>query len=288
MEITKFIIEYIRSSIIISLGLAGALFLPIIISLFFLIILSALQEKRLWDIGGYRLVLSVAWIGTPIHELSHLLAAIIFRHRIKEIKLFKPDPKTGGLGYVTHSYDTGSLYQSVIGNFVIALAPFIGGIAVLYLLVKLLAPSFSLSGINVPVIHHLTIYNFLLPGSYVRFIQSSWDFFVYLSSHIFSYESLFSWKFYLFIYLIFSVSSYLAPSAHDFKLFLKPLIILLFISFIAVMATRPFTDISEWILLHYSSTGLKFLPLLYLAIFLNCAGCVLIHIVWGIKKALWG
>lgn len=75
-------------------------------------------------------------IGTPIHELSHALMCILFRHKIKEMKLFQLDPKSNTLGYVTHTYNKKNLYQS-IGNFFIGIAPLIFGSFTIGLLMSL-------------------------------------------------------------------------------------------------------------------------------------------------------
>ena len=77
-------------------------------------------------------------IGTPIHELSHALMCIVFRHKITEIKLFKLDA-SGTMGSVTHSYNPKNLYQK-IGCFFIGVAPIIGGSLVIHLLMRLILP----------------------------------------------------------------------------------------------------------------------------------------------------
>lgn len=80
-----------------------------------------------------------AIVGTPIHEISHALACIPFRHKIEEVALFKPDG-AGTLGYVNHSYNPRSLWQQ-IGNFFIGTAPLVGGTASIFLLTYLMLPN---------------------------------------------------------------------------------------------------------------------------------------------------
>ena len=83
--------------------------------------------------------IATGFIGTPIHEVAHALACLIFCHKILEIKLFIPNSTDGTLGYVSHSYNKKNLYQRV-GNFFIGIAPIIVGAGVLALLLYLLLP----------------------------------------------------------------------------------------------------------------------------------------------------
>jgi hypothetical protein len=89
---------------------------------------------------GWRAVLVTGWIGVPVHELSHLLAARLFRHRVVAWRLFDPDPVSGTLGYVRHTHDRRSAYQ-VLGGLVIGIAPLLsGGLALWALLGWALPP----------------------------------------------------------------------------------------------------------------------------------------------------
>ena len=53
------------------------------------------------------------------------------------MKLFDPDPETGTLGYVQHTYESSSLYQ-MAGNFFIGIGPILLGSALIYLFLYLL------------------------------------------------------------------------------------------------------------------------------------------------------
>lgn len=79
-------------------------------------------------------------IGTPVHELSHAAMCIVFRHKIKKIKLFSIDKRNGTLGYVQHAFNPRSIWQRT-GNFFIGIAPVISGSCVILLLLWLLLPS---------------------------------------------------------------------------------------------------------------------------------------------------
>ena len=60
-------------------------------------LISQLSFKSLSRSFGSKGVYVVAWLGTPIHELSHAFFCVIFRHRIESMSLFRPDP-TGHAG----------------------------------------------------------------------------------------------------------------------------------------------------------------------------------------------
>jgi hypothetical protein len=88
---------------------------------------------------GWRVVLVTGWLGVPVHELSHLVAALVFRHRIVGWSLFDPDPTSGTLGYVRHAYRRRNPWQ-LAGSFFIGIAPLCGGAAVLALVLAWMVP----------------------------------------------------------------------------------------------------------------------------------------------------
>ncbi|NGZ66592.1 hypothetical protein G6Z92_06280 [Vibrio aestuarianus subsp. cardii] len=71
----------------------------------------------------------------PIHELSHAVACMIFRHKIDKVVLFTTQSHSGQLGYVKHSWNTQSLYQRV-GCFFIAIAPLVTASIAVYLMTQ--------------------------------------------------------------------------------------------------------------------------------------------------------
>lgn len=75
--------------------------------------------------------------GTIVHETSHVIACVLFRHRVHRVKWFDPQATDGALGSVEHSYDPSSAYQRV-GTIVIGLAPLLAGAAVLLIAARLL------------------------------------------------------------------------------------------------------------------------------------------------------
>lgn len=61
-------------------------------------------------------------LGTPIHELGHVLACWLFGLKITQIRLYAPDAATGRLGYVAFTYRPSSTVHAV-GLMVQGVAP---------------------------------------------------------------------------------------------------------------------------------------------------------------------
>ncbi|MDZ7263205.1 MAG: hypothetical protein ONB16_01380 [candidate division KSB1 bacterium] len=282
MKIRETIFSYISQVIIITFKIILGLFFPIIFCCIILNLLAKEQNRRLYDIGGWRALLTTAWIGTPIHELSHFLVALIANHRIIDVKLFKPDPETGSMGYVHHGYKDDNFYQAVIGNTLIAIAPFFGGSAVIYLISSFIFPDFSLFAPDVPQIHYLNIDNALEWRSYLLFGSSAYEFFSHLVDVVFSPEMLRDWKLYLFLFLMLGIANHLSPSASDFQNLWYPLSIFLGSLVLLNMITYPLVKNPEVIIATASRYIFVFLPILYLAIFISALGLVITYILYAI------
>lgn len=151
---------------------------------------------------GWRGILWTGWIGTPIHELGHVVLAKLFRHRIHRIALFQPNPRTGMLGSVDHSYNPKSLYQR-IGNFFVGAAPLIFGGALLALLLALLVPN------GRDIFRPLTG----TPSDIKAILTATKETF----QRLFAPENLRAWNFWLFLYISFAIASHIAPSNLDLR-----------------------------------------------------------------------
>lgn len=140
--------------------------------------LSYLLERFLIIIFGYRIFRLLIAPGIIIHELSHVVIAIIFGAKIKSFKVFKPEG-----GEVTYSKPI----FSFISQPLISIAPIIGCSSAIYLIGILLG-------------FHLD--NFHLQFSYN-------DFFVFLKNLNWNINT------YIFLYLVLSFTSAMAPSRQD-------------------------------------------------------------------------
>lgn len=157
---------------------------------------------------GRKGILATAWIGTPIHELGHLLMCYIFRHKINRFKLFDRKAKDGVLGYVNHSWNSKSLYQN-IGNFFIGMGPVFSGTAALIFGMHLLLPdSFA------KVTDYLTLEP-ARPDQYM--LTKIFTLTADLFGSIFSAENLISLNFWIYFALAICISSHIALSWEDLK-----------------------------------------------------------------------
>lgn len=129
-----------------NLAYLGALLLGLAV----LLALMHLQERAagryLAHHLGWGSVLATGWIGVPVHELSHLLMAKLFGHRIIAWRLFDPDPVSGTLGYVRHAYSRRSVWQ-LLGTFFIGMAPLATGALLLAGLLTWMVPGGELGGL---------------------------------------------------------------------------------------------------------------------------------------------
>ncbi|MDP4160202.1 MAG: hypothetical protein Q8911_10650 [Bacillota bacterium] len=159
---------------------------------------------------GYKGILATAWLGTPIHELGHALMCLVFGHKITDIKLLMINRTDGALGYVSHSYNRRSIYQTV-GNFFIGIAPIISGIGVLFLCLHFLLPN----SFNVFEIYLQTS---LMSNPYkLTFIKGFGDTSFVLIQSLFTLRNLLNPNFWIFLLIAICISSHMALSWADIK-----------------------------------------------------------------------
>ncbi|MFB9770350.1 hypothetical protein [Lactiplantibacillus modestisalitolerans] len=101
-----------------------------------LTVLNRRSKRNLVNRFGVNSQVYCGALGIVIHELSHLIVAVLFRHGIQSVRLIKRPHLTAGsdddlaLGYVNHTWQAGNYYQ-VIGNLFIGVAPIFGCTAAL-------------------------------------------------------------------------------------------------------------------------------------------------------------
>ncbi len=67
------------------------------------------------------------WLGTPVHEIGHAAAGILFGFRILEMKLWRPAARDGILGYVRMAPPGVGDPRRAVGPFFIGTGPLLFG-----------------------------------------------------------------------------------------------------------------------------------------------------------------
>lgn len=213
-------------------------------------------------VWGWRGMLLTAWIGVPIHELSHLIFAKLFGHRIVDWSLFSPDPVSGTLGYVRHRYQKRNLYQ-LLGTAFIGLAPLIvGGALLLALLWSLLSREvWSIFRAEIGRTRETDALVWLTEWGalYVRVAVDLWR-------HR-------DWQMVPKLYLGISIAQHLAPSPADLKASLPGVCLIL----MALLLTAFVASLFRW---HIPLSEFAALPLCFLYPVLCVFQSVWVGVAW--------
>jgi hypothetical protein len=171
------------------------------------------QEQAIEVLGWGVYVYGIKILGTPVHEVGHAIFAIIFGHKIIAFQPFRPDKMTGTIGYVAHTYQERNLYQR-IGNFFIGIGPVIICSLFVYLATLMLMGSAVAEPLK----------KWQMPADTFGSFQAFWQ---VISSAIqaigqmvyviFRAENFKDWKFYVFLYVAFSVGTSILLSPPDIK-----------------------------------------------------------------------
>lgn len=238
------------------------------------------NTRNILSLFGYKGILFTGIVGTTIHELSHLLMCLIFNHKITDFQLFnlKGYKNSGVLGYVSHKYNNNSLYQKC-GNFFIGVSPMIFGTFFIIFSFKLLLPN---------IFNSLDIENYIYNISNIELINIlslilHFCKLIFLS--LFKIENFYNINFYIFIYIMFSISTHMSLSKEDLKSSLIGIFSLFSIFFIISILCVIFEYNVNSLLISF----IKFI--IYLSIFLGIGiffamlSLIISTIAYKIKKS---
>ena len=173
---------------------------------------ALLVQTRAATDFGHNFYIALTAPGTVVHELGHALFCLVFGHRITDMQLFKPD-RNGTLGYVSHTYNPRSIYQT-IGNFFIGTGPIWFGTAVIFVLARLMLPPAVFAPMQGMHLSYADFTSWAGLGAVCREVGSSaWG----VLRSLFSSACLGEWTFYLFAYLTFCIGSHVTLSLPDLK-----------------------------------------------------------------------
>ena len=218
-------------------------------------------EARLF--GGRNFIRYFAIVGVPIHELGHALFCLVFRHKITEIRLFRPDPDTGTLGYVRHSFNPASMYQQV-GNFFIGIGPILSGGAVIFAAMHLAAGhSFgeAVAGMasGSTAADPLSLTAGILSGALTDI------------GEILDISRILSWKFWLLLYLVLAVGGNITLSRADVEGASRGFFTLAVLLFVFNLVAGLFGQLPTRHLFRLASWGIPLYAALAAAALLNLA-----------------
>ncbi len=166
------------------------------------------------SVGQKADIFFTGWIGTPVHELGHAVFCVLFRHKIREISLYRPDATDGTLGYVSHSYNPRSTYQR-IGNFFIGIGPIIFGSLAIYLAMHFLVQNKAdlITGIEAQGQTFVDA----VRGEFGGVLSAYWSTTLQTLSGLFTSANFADYRFWIFLYFSICVASHMELSPPDIK-----------------------------------------------------------------------
>ena len=165
-------------------------------------------------------IYGTGFIGTPIHEASHLVMCLVFFHKVNEVKFFQINDADGVLGYVNHSWNPKNIYQQ-IGNYFIGVAPIVVGTLVIFFGMKYLLPN-TFEQIN----SYFSSIQAL--GANVNMLECIPEMFTGMISAMFSEVSI-GWQWWVFMVASICIALHMSLSGADIRGSLVAIPILLFI-----------------------------------------------------------
>lgn len=266
----------------------GTVLLPQVVVCLALLFLGRYMNSRLWKTFDWRGVMFLAWLGTPVHEISHLIGCVIGRNRIEGFAIFSPNRESGSLGYVSHSYERNSIYQRVFGNTLVALAPFFGGAAAIYYLTYLTYPQLISDLGHAPALKWQTFTSFAALGEFAAGWKSTAMHFYRLFSDPGNLRNAWFW---VYLWGMISLGAHLSPSRSDFEGFWGAALLLLLLPLLMLIALAFFGSRGEDFLYYISILATRVNMLLILALLFTFSGAILITVVTLLgdllKKALF-
>ena len=208
---------------------------PVILLAVIMNFISRKNETLSYKVFGQKTYLYLfGWLGTSIHELGHAIFALLFGHKISEIKLFSPNSGKS-LGHVKHSYTKGNPYQT-LGNFYIGLGPILLGTFLLWLVTLLM--------FHLNFFHVAQKYDVILQPELFKNPELIKNAAVNIGNGVWhSFELILTgsettwWKLIIFFYLFYAIGSSITLSGSDIKGALRGFIYFVILLFIFNLCT---------------------------------------------------
>ena len=207
------VLQYLLDVLLATLTHLTILLAPILLlGLIMHLISQQIEKLTVGIIGMPGYLYLFGWIGTAVHELGHLIFALLFGHQISNVKLFSFNANNPQLGYVKHSFNKKNIYQN-LGNFFIGIGPILLGGSALFIIGYLI---FDLK-FNDIIINNIKLSGLSITESIFQVFSSIYDGLMSTINAIINQENAAWWKFLLFFYLLFSIGSAISLSQSDIK-----------------------------------------------------------------------
>lgn len=285
-QVLKSIFEYLTKVVLSTGNQLIILFFPTLVLSFIMHFISEASQKNGYKLLGEKLFMGIfGWLGTAIHETGHALFALLFFHKITDMKLFSFKNNKGTLGYVSHTWNSSNPFQA-FGNFFIGIGPIIFGSIVLMITTFLL---FSFSPFQI-TLSPVSTESFSGLAPFQQVISETADGLNLFFAEIFTGSSSSWWKILLFLYLVFATGSSVSLSMEDikgaFRGFLIFIAVLLVFNLITIWIGNFATDFFRFISSYFS----VFYFLMILSIVLNLFFLIILLLLnsaksWVIRKS---
>jgi hypothetical protein len=244
---------------------------------FLLGLLERISNRFLIQALGHKGVLITAWIGTPIHELGHLLMCFVWGHRVSRVRLLQLKSTDGILGFVEHQYNPNSLYQQ-IGNFFIGLGPLFSGIGSIILGMYLLVPH-SYNAFISQIRQHITFETLD-----IRVLQTVGLAAMAIGKSLFTVHNLLSPGFWIFLIIAVSISSHIALSRADIEGSLQGFITIYFLLICVNIISNSLNLNSFNIIIHLSEYNAYVLTFVSIALMFSLFTLLISFLIYIIKR----
>ena len=223
-----------------------------------------------------------SFMGTIIHELGHAFFNIIFGHKITRIKLTNRDPSQGETAHVAYAYDPQNLYQR-IGIFFSAIGPILFGTMVVYGMAILLLGRDEFEPLkNVQT----TMASFSSIKSMLILLTSILGGALDAIARIFTPANFANWRFWVFLYLAFSIGSNISLSPSDLRGAATGFISLVTVVFVVNLLTLWAGDFISRFVQWISRFNGVFYAVMLITLFLCLLGAALMLLIIMLRAIL--
>lgn len=271
----KTALQYLLDVLLATLTHLAILLAPILLlGLIMHLISQQIEKLTVGIIGMHGYLYLFGWIGTAVHELGHLIFALIFGHHISNVKLFSFNASNPEMGYVKHTFNKKNIYQN-LGNFFIGIGPILLGGSALFII------GYFLLDINFNSItnNNLKLINSSVSGSIKNMFYSFYDALMHLIKSILHNNETVWWKYLLFFYLLFAIGSSISLSKSDIKGSFSGLLLFIALILLFNLTTLWLGDFAIIIFTTLSNLASGFYLILFMSIFFNLGFLLLLWLI---------